>query len=334
MKTVFEKIEDYRKGKANVLVPSVLFEDPHGIFEPVLEVIQLSPSPEDKDVYSSNGSKPRLTSLALSKIAQCGGTEWDASQSCYTHLERGKYCTYKAVGGIRKADGRLCQMAAMYTVDLDVIHDDLIEQYTKTAAKQGKKDDYIQFCVARDMRQKNKFMLQLAETGARNRVIRAVFSLKNEYSNEELSKPFIMLRYRLRIDYSDPEIRRIAQTSAIQAALGIFGPMATRQQPQLPAPEPVPVPEDKNEHDDLTGSGDIPMGADPEADGLPSGEPTEREIFESYDKETKIRTLKEMSARKGYDLSTLKTPMESWTAGYLMGFHDKLAALPDQKEAA
>ncbi|MDX9788917.1 MAG: hypothetical protein RBT11_19235 [Desulfobacterales bacterium] len=321
---VFETLNKYREGKANVLVPSVLFEDPHGIYEPVLEVIQLSPDDNDKDVYKGTTGK-RLSSVALAKIAQCGGIEWNEAASKYMELEHGKYCTYKAVGGIRKADGRLIQYVGSYNIDMAIVREEIAAQHAKKENR-----DYL---IDRDFRQKRKFMLQLAETGARNRVIRAMFSLKSEYSIQELSKPFVMLRYRLRIDYSDPEIRRIAQTAAIHQALGIYGPPAASPAQQLPAPEEHPI--DIPGNDDLTGASCADPAADPEC---PFGDPpSNRELFEGFDFETQCQLLRDMIARKNYTVEELLKPgktIEGLTAAYRLAFYDKVEGLPVKEEVA
>lgn len=337
--TVFETLETYRKQKANVLIPSVLFEDPHGIYEPVLEVIQLSPDENDKDVYRGSSGK-RLSSVALAKIAQCGGIEWNEAASTYTELEHGKFCTYKAVGGIRKADGRLIQYVGYYNIDLAIIHEEITAQAIASVKKDkdlktdAAREAKVKFIVDRDFRQKRKFMLQLAETGARNRVIRAMFSLKSEYSVEELKRPFVMLRYRLRIDYSDPEIRRIAQTAAIHQALGIYGPPVASPAQQLPAPEEAPI--DIPSSDDMTGASCTDPAADPECPI--SDPPSNRELFEGFDFETQCRLLKDMIARKGYSAEELLKPgktIEGLSAAYRLAFYDKIDNLPmKEREAA
>lgn len=335
MVNVFETLEKYRKDKANVLVPSVLFDNSAGIYEPVLEVIQLSADEKDKDVYPGTSGK-RLSSVALAKIAQCGGIEWNEAASTYTELSPGQYCTFKAVGGIRKADGRLIQYVGYYNIDMQIVREEIVSQATASAMKNANlktdkaRQDRINFVVDRDLRQKRKFMLQLAETGARNRVIRAMLSLKSEYSVQELAKPFVMMRYRLRIDYSDPEIRRIAQIAAIHQALGIYGPPASSQAPMLPAPEePIDLPNS----DDLTGADSGNPAADPE---FPWEDPSDRDVFEGLDFDTQVKMLRDIITRKGYAEAELLRPgkaIEGFTDAHRLAFYDKVISMPAKEEA-
>lgn len=340
METIQNQIEKYRQGKANVLVPMTIFNDPCGIFEPVLEVVQISINPVDGEAYSStNQGKFRLSGVGLSKLAQCAGVEYISADSGVKKLIPRKYCEYAAVGQLRKADGRPVRYKASYAVDLSIVEEELIAQYEKKATTLAKKENwtaerkagYITFCINRDLLQKRKFMTQLAESGARNRVVRGLLGLKGEYTSAELQKPFVMITWRVKIDYSDPEIKREAMLMHIRAAAGIYGQEAQQTPPQLPGLEMGVIEEEAPpQHDEEPMPDD--MGADePPPENTP--EPTDEEIFSAFDKATKIRTLKEIAKKKGYDLGQLTLPMEQWTEANYSAFYAKLAGMKEVEHA-
>ena len=95
-------------------------------------------------------------------------------------------------------------------VDLEVIEQEMRDQYEKKShslMEQNKKEkkpwteeqrkEYVEKNIRRDMLQKRKFRLQLAQTGAMDRVIRKILALKGTYKKEEIEKPFIVPKIAL-----------------------------------------------------------------------------------------------------------------------------------------
>ena len=247
--------EKQREG-ANLLIPNITLSDPTGMYEPVLESVVLNPDPKNgPDVYNDRG-KLRLTGFALEKLANVANIRWDPIQSCPITHKPGEYVLYRAVGYLLKADGEALSSVGYGEMDTTILMEDLTDEYTNKANDYKDKNDqqkkeYVEYCVNRDFRQKRRFMIPLAETKAKNRVIRKLLNVKNEYTAKELTNPFVMIWFRMKIDYSDPQIRMMAFQAKLNATASLFGRQSGQpacvpeyhQQPAIPhieEPEPPP----------------------------------------------------------------------------------------------
>jgi hypothetical protein len=312
---VSKKIEEAKKEGWNLLIPSIpLTPIDGGMFVPALETVQISSDPKDKEAYKgSQEGVFRLHATALQRIAVAGGLKWMPDLCGF--VRSGRAIAYRAVGGVVKAEGDLYTEAGYYDQDPEILRETIEEEYEgkrknfyskkdwfkrKSTAEQ---DDYIKACIARDFRQKRSFRLQLCETGAKNRVIRKIFNVHSEYTTAELAQPFLVLRYRIRIDNNDPEVKRIVMAGALQAAFGVFG--GGGQPKQLTAPVSEVDPEaDPN----LAGYGpgyEAPV-YDPDepasnGDDTPPPEDPELFDFENMPKDEQMNVLREMAVKAGFD---------------------------------
>jgi hypothetical protein len=309
---VSKKIEEAKKAGWNLLIPSIpLTPVDGGMFVPALETVQISSDPKDKEVYpGSDKNAFRLHATALQRIAVAGGIKW-MPELCGS-VRSGNAIAYRAVGGVVKAEGDLYTEAGYYDQDPDILLDNLTEEYESKRSKwhgkdwwkkksKAQQDDYIKACINRDFRQKRAYRLQLCETGAKNRVIRKIFNVKSEYTREELSKPFLILRYRIRLDYQDPVVRAAVVGGAIQAAFGVFGG-GGGQPRQIAAPS---MGIDPTEDPNLTGYQDpTDMVIDPE-EPAPNGDTETMDSglfdFENTDKNTQMNILRDMAKKAGFD---------------------------------
>ncbi len=312
-----EKIDDAKKNKYNLLIPSIPLEKPeNSLFEPVLETLYVSTDIQNgKEIYpgSSSGTgkskfqKYRLHASALRKVAIAGAVKWDSVQSGL--MRDNGITTFRAVGGVLKADGDIYQEAGYYDLDLEVLKDDLKAQYEEKARDyddktEKEKRDYVTYCVNRDFRAKRQHQLKLCETGAKNRVIRSLFHVKSEYTMEELKNPFLVLRFKLRMDYQDPIVKQIIYSEQIKAALGVFGG-ATHPQLQAPIDAEFTTLNQLNPRDD-------DYLGDPEAPPFPeddmSGMDSEEIDFTNSDKETQDSILFDLAKKTGTSLKKFKFP--------------------------
>lgn len=311
---VSKKIEEAKKAGWNLLIPSIpLTPVDGGMFVPALETVQISSDPKDKEVYpGSDKDSFRLHATALQRIAVAGGLKWMPELCGF--VRSGNAIAYRAVGGVVKAEGDLYTEAGYYDQDPDILYDNLVEEYDLKRPKykgrdwwekksKTEQDEYIKACINRDFRQKRAYRLQFCETGAKNRVIRKVFNVKSEYTRAELAKPFLVLRYRIRLDYQDPVVRAAVVGGALQAAFGVFGGGGQPKQIAAPAVG-IDATADPN-LDGYTPDADSNMVADPD-EPSPNGEDAPPEDpglfdFENADKDTQMHTLRLMAKQAGFE---------------------------------
>lgn len=346
-------LDKAKKEGANLLLPSTTLETLSEFHQPVIDSVVLSSEADDGDIYlqeKGTGKKPSKYAIAkqgLLKLSNCAGVIWHPTETRRTDNRADRnYVSYQAVGGVRKTDGTPIFFKAEYDVDFEVVEDEIREQYRLKAQKyesakgdedykwwhkksKQEKADYLENCVRRDLLQKRKHKLKLAETGAMNRVIRALLNLKNTYTKAELQKPFVIARIVLKPDYNDPEVKRLLVEASVKAMTQIYGPESASDifQP-VDLPHEVAIEELKNVSPDTTESGaaDEDPG-DLEPDGEAMGDSLEVD-FQNQDNEGKIKTLLLLAHQKDYDVAKkLKKPLAKFTDGELLGFFQKLQSM-------
>lgn len=210
-------------------------------------------------VYKSEDGGLALSKNALDMIAQAAGISWVPEKS--GRVDTGidpNYVHFVATGKVRDFDGSIREESRHRQIDLR----DGSPTYTKMTPAQRPK--------ARE------FILEQAESKAKNRVIRAFLAIRGSYTAAEIAKPFVIPKLVWTGDTDDPEIRKILAEKAFDTAHGItpalYGPARTEQR-ALPAARalgqasPPPV-------------GSVPE--DPEdVEIMPPGEPTDAQIAAS-----------------------------------------------------
>ncbi len=285
-----QEVDQERHNGAIIFLPSAIV--PESFYRPVIEKVWLT----EDDTYESQ-KKFRIRYEGLLKLANAAGIEWSPVDSGRTDNGSDKlYVSFRAVGLIRKADGKLYPTAASYDLDLELIKEELEDQYQQKADKFKKtgqdRDDYIQFAVKRDWIQKRKHKATLAESGAKARVIRSVLGLQSQYSNQKdiTGRPFVMVRFVL--DHQNPDIKQAMLSAARENMSAIYGGGSLPQ--ALPRFESAVC-------DDVI---DIPHTHPDEPSTLNETPPDSRVIdFENSDTETQVKTLEALAAQKKYDLA-------------------------------
>lgn len=350
--TVAKELEKYKEQKANLLGPSIKMDGLSEFHKVVVDAVTLSINPADGDIYKHKdkyGDIPAqfiITGQGLQRLAVCAGVAWNPIETKATSISQ-KYVAYNAVGCIRKADGIPVCFQAEYDVDIDVVEDELRDQFNekKKAWLTGKKDwfrdmseqaqdDYIESLFRKELNFKKKHKTKIAATGAKNRVIRALLGVKKTYIIAELSKPFVMPRVILQPDYSDPEVKKLMLTASIQAQTGVFGPVPS----QAPEDTTIDIP-----------SGDYnvqPVSEDDDNDGPPPEDdfaykkPSASSVFAAVSKEVfvglptdeQILTLEEMATEKGYAVPVPIKDMDGHNRGRLFE-HLEAMSVPAKSDA-
>jgi hypothetical protein len=340
-----KELEVYKKGGANLLMPSTRIEGLSEFHRPVIETVTLSSVPDDGDVYRADDEedekkqKFRLSKQALMKLSNCAGIIWSTEHT--KRVDDGKnrdYVCYQAVGGLKKSDGTPIYFKAQYDMDFEILEEELRILYEKkTKGKWAEKKaaeqraEYVEFCVRRDMLQKRKHKLKLAEAGAMNRVVREILGLKNAYTKAELAKPFVMMRIVFRPDYSDKDVKAAMLTAHIQAMTGIYGGAVDSSIKSESEPIDVtPLTEAKNTEDP-------PEGDEPAPEGKPGDEKNSLLTdFQNSEELQQCKSLTYMSNQKGYDLADFikrskKKSLAEISKEKRLGLFEHLLSLPNKE---
>lgn len=316
-----EDLERYRKeGKWNILVPTQTIQEISPYHKPVLEIVRINPDPNAGEVYQivQGSSDYSLRATALQKIGYAAGLIWNARGCMRTDDGTNpNIVSYRAEAAVRKEDGTYMPLNAEYMIDLAVIEEETRDAYEKKShllAKEQKwsderRKDYVEKNLKRDMLQKRKFRLQLAQTGAMDRVIRKILGLKGTYKRAELEKPFVVPKIAFHPDISDPKVRETLLRQGMEGTDILFGPKEAGLIEHVTKSEPI-------------------VDAHPEAEETP--EPaTEKEIQEEKQTADPLKSIRELMKRKGYDSLKLKKPIEQFTVAECEKFTEHLDKMPD-----
>ncbi len=242
-------LKEYDRHKYNILVPTAIVQQISPFHQARLEVVQLSPNPEDGDVYyvgkvqvyqqGDDGKKAATwvpayapAKPALMKIAHAAGIVWNWTECKRLDDHRDvDYVSFQAVGAIRKTNGEWVPLKATKEIDIRVIAEELEIQYEEKVddlisnkkLQPADRDVWIKKNLRKAVVQWRKHKLRRCETGAYLAVIRAALSLKHAYTKDELLRPFIVPRVDFAPDYNDPEVRRLIMTQGLKATAELFG---------------------------------------------------------------------------------------------------------------
>ncbi len=196
---LFKDFEDHNK-----LLPTETYYEHVGPMQRVsIETVHISEKVQDGDVYKLEEGKYPLTKRGLEKIAHAAGISFHPEFS-KVEEHRDSYCRYKAVGAMRKADGTLQVVTGTYFIDLEA--------------------DRKSGMTEKRLKQRRQFIVQLCESGAKNRAIRSLLGLKSNYAPNELKKPFAVPRIDFSPDLSDPAVKQFLLQQATQATVALYPP--------------------------------------------------------------------------------------------------------------
>jgi len=299
------QLDNYRREKYNVLVPTTTMTQISPFHKLRVEEVKIDPDPDRGEVYKvgskytgkdSNGEPIyedvlALSKTALMKIASAAGIVWNWNETKPLSVSR-DYVLYQAVGAFRKGSGEWLPLKATKEIDLQTIEEETYESNLEKAKKLASskyQDDKKklnnmtpeQWAAAQTkahMIQWRKNKLMRAETGAMLRVIRALLSIKHQYSPSELNRPFIVPHVDFSPDYSDPEVRKMVIEHGLQATAALFGNASPTNQ-QLAAGQvqqmSQPFEADNYDFDEEPIDGDFMEPAADEPEAVPEPEPVQ-----------------------------------------------------------
>lgn len=330
-------LQKYRDEGYNILTPAITLDGLSERHKATVETLSLSPNPDYGDVYKDKNSKNGfiVKKQGLDKLAVLAGIE--TASRPYGPTDNPDYIAFECQGKLLKADGVEVGNRAYYDIDMIAMEDDLTHQYREKGSKGDYKkegdelEEYVTYCVGRDMRQIRKHRATKCESGARNRVIRSLLGLKNKYTKQELTKPFVAVRITYQPDHDDPEVKKLLTLKSMGALADVFGERA----PQMRIPGPVAYKEEAIvvDHTEETN------GVITEDDDIPDDEnepPDHEDQFELWDRQSQDKHVTLKAKRKGYDLKSLLKRMEraelaDLTDIEILKINDNLSEMPDKE---
>ncbi len=252
------ELKDY-EGRCNVLIPTVTMTQISPYHRIRVEQVQLDPDPDSGDVFKVGAKKVgnnwqdvlSLSKTAILKLGTAAGIVWNWNETKVLSVSK-DYVLYQAVGAMRKPSGEWIPLKATKEIDLDVIEAETYEANLEKANKMKPEyrdkmspEDWAAAKTKSNMLQWRKNKLMRAETGAMLRVVRALLSVKHQYSAEELKKPFAVPTVDFAPDYSDPEVRKAMAEAGVRATADLFGQSAMQQ---IRAPQQLPPPIDVDQY--------------------------------------------------------------------------------------
>jgi len=237
----------YPANKYNRLLPSTLIGELSPLQKLSIEVVQIDPDPEHKEIYEVRMEKGKdgrwcqryaLSKTALDKIAHTIGISWIPGETRRVDdRSNPRIVEFKAVGILKKTDGTLQVLSGTKEIDLDAMESEL-RLKLKEKARHGKLKkgrevlkantqaciQEIEYRVSKRMIEVQKHKVALAESGAKNRAIRSL-GLKSSYSKEDLKKPFVVPRidFNPELALADPELKREIVREAMAVGTQLYG---------------------------------------------------------------------------------------------------------------
>ena len=248
-----------RKHNFNVIFPSEKVLSVSPLHKLVPEVIRLSADPADGDVWNvaldREGHGPGSEILSFSKrglqrIAQAAGIAFDPEHTRRTDDARNpRRVEYQATGSIQKPDGSWYTVSHSKEIDLDLVEaeqrarlEDEARKNRAIASQLNPSDTALDAVagaeeIERRVRQTmliwTRHKVAFADTGAHNRVIRALLILKPFYTREELARPFVLPRVSLNVEFmlKSLEFKEHLLEGGLSWVWNVFGPRHYKVRP-------------------------------------------------------------------------------------------------------
>lgn len=222
------KLNDYRKRGAHVLIPQTQLAQMSPLFQVSAEMVRISPNPLDKDVWKLPGGKLGLSKQGLYKIASAAGIDFVGSEVVSSSAD---YIMMSATVRKRNASGAWEQRKGTYEIDMAVIEQDIyLAAVKKIGSQYGPKNEEEAKKKADEEALKfRRYRVGRCETGAYLRAIRAMLTIKGDYTPTELEKPFIVPAVHFSPDMSNPEMRAMVVNAGKLAIHELWGGTTPQQ---------------------------------------------------------------------------------------------------------
>jgi len=208
----------YSNERYNYLAPKMMIDElPQGMR---LVATRVDIDPQSDDVYQiPGGSKVGIGKAKLNALAAGAGISYTYSKRV-DDRRHPHYVEWEVGGKMVMPDGSLREESANKAVDLradigDGSQGADLEKITSLAAR--KKRD-----PSGEIVQQRQHILSMAETKAKNRLIRSMVGLQTSYERPALLKPFVMVK--LAVDPGSEFGSKAAMAAMYGATNALFGP--------------------------------------------------------------------------------------------------------------
>ncbi len=337
------QLQDFNNKGAHFLCPLTITDIPKGC-QPVVVYTTIDPDPKNKEVYSKWGGddddhqdgqrQVELSGVGLRKISNMLGISWPY-EKC-GRIDDGSNpnrCVYRMVSQRTDYTGQVVEFPGEYEIDLEVLTQEFTDKYTAKAGaferwltddkkkskvpyafvlakRENSVQQWIRDCVKRDILQKRKHMVALAQTGAMLRAIRSK-GFRQTYTADELKKPFVDIRVE-RVK-SQAEIAAEAE----RASEAMYGKSGVRKKEAVI-------------HDVDDGVIDAKATTIPEhGEPGPTPEQSRRADFQAAEPGQQATILKTLIKQKGYAGKTTGD-IAAWSSADRLAFYDQLVGMPDK----
>jgi len=241
----------------NLIAPIVALDHIPMFHEVSLRVVSIDPESETY-VPKNSGGKRALTKTALGKLCQAARIEWDGVKSGRVDDRSDPhYVHFRSVGYWPDFDGRTA---------LQISGEKQMDLRDGSPMASGMSD--------KQLMQARTYILEHAESKAKNRAIRQALALKSSYTEEELKRPFVVPTLVETGRCDDPELRRLYYEKKLDGK-GLATRMLFGSQPMLKPGDmevieakatpvkPPPVGTVPDEDDDIPVQQDMDTFSDP-----------------------------------------------------------------------
>lgn len=239
-------INKYQNSGAHIITPVPVLSEISSLYTAVVDKLFVDSNPDHEDVYSAGNNILRLSGKTITKLGIIAGVIWNTDESGIVE-KNNDGCTYTAVGGIRRPDGNLVYTQTHYSLFFDEIEEEIKEEcysegarssfFSKKWNKNATPADFENYAASqarKRLRKKKMFSVQIAETGAKNRLIIQLLGLKSSYTKEELKKPFVAIKITFNYNSEDPQVKDAIIQSHFRTMGGLYGEKSVRK---LPSPQ-------------------------------------------------------------------------------------------------
>lgn len=287
--------EGIDRNQVNLVSPTETYGHELSKYEKLsVEVVVLNPDPKNGvDVYLLPGGVLGFSKVALMKIAGALGISFDPRLSGIVERDR-TISRARATGAMRKPNGEVVIHSDEKTIDVEVYEEEL-----RSSPKPKSEAD-----IKREVLTRRKFKDELANSGAKLRVIRQLVALPGAVRPEVLRKPFVFPKVIADMDAmaENPKMAEIVKDRMGDTASAVFG----KPEAEGEIKQPLALPDSEvTDFDD-----DIP-GGEETGSALPPPEPAKQQEAMALTDEQKIEIIKEY-LQANNDHPALAVNQKSW----------------------
>lgn len=225
-------VQKYAQNPAfDLLLPAIpVNSQPGWGYVPSVSVVQLKADPNEGDVFKVGKKNDQevyaYSKQALEKLASAAGISLRMTR--VDDRKDRNFCEVEAVGVMKNESGQEIVRTASKAFHMDDVEAAAMKE--KQRWKPTMTDDEARALVANEMAMFRKHLLARTESGAANRVIRALLAIGSGMTAQQIARPKVLVRFDFRPDPgNDPEMKRMMMDQGFGAQSRLFGPVRSER---------------------------------------------------------------------------------------------------------